>query len=171
LPDIIAPHPDDTAITLLALRPRPNDQLVQRPVDYLERAARVLSAPWSLASAILALAADGLPIAELGGGSRKLVTQTCRWRSASGGTGAGCERHRYTTNGERASTMTAAPEAASAKLFLEHSRKNFIRWPRPYAGRWRSLNLVDALLLLPYAKTSDRDKSRIVEWQHVPEAE
>jgi len=61
----LAPHPDDTAIALLALRDREQDPLVQGSVDYLERVAPTLSAPWSLAWAILALAAHRRPIASL----------------------------------------------------------------------------------------------------------
>ena len=61
----LAPHPDDTAIALLALRDREQDPLVQGSVDYLERVVPTLSAPWSLAWAILALAAHRRPIASL----------------------------------------------------------------------------------------------------------
>jgi hypothetical protein len=61
----LAPHPDDTAIALLALRDREKDPVVQGSVDYLERVAPTLSAPWSLAWAILALAAHRRPIASL----------------------------------------------------------------------------------------------------------
>jgi hypothetical protein len=61
----LAPHPDDTAIALLALRDREKDPVVQSSVDYLERVAPTLSAPWSLAWAILALAAQRRPIASL----------------------------------------------------------------------------------------------------------
>jgi hypothetical protein len=63
----VAPHPDDTAIALLALRDRPQDQLVQNSVDYLERTGPTLTAPWSLAWAILALAAHHRPITLLRG--------------------------------------------------------------------------------------------------------
>ncbi len=59
----VAPHPDDTAIALLALRERPQDSVVKTSVDYLERTAPTLTAPWSLAWAILALAAHHRPIA------------------------------------------------------------------------------------------------------------
>jgi hypothetical protein len=58
----IAPHPDDTAIALLALHDRPQDSVVKTSVDYLERTAPTLTAPWSLAWAILALAAHHRPI-------------------------------------------------------------------------------------------------------------
>jgi len=58
----VAPHPDDTAIALLALRDRPRDSLLQTSLDYLERTAPTLTAPWSLAWATLALAAHRRPI-------------------------------------------------------------------------------------------------------------
>ena len=58
----VAPHPDDTAIALLALRDRPQDSLLQTSLDYLERTAPTLTAPWSLAWATLALAAHRRPI-------------------------------------------------------------------------------------------------------------
>ena len=61
----VAPHPDDTAIALLALSDRPQDPVVQTSVDYLERTGPTLTAPWSLAWAILALAAHRRPIALL----------------------------------------------------------------------------------------------------------
>jgi hypothetical protein len=58
----VAPHADDTAIALLALRERGTDPVVQSSVQYLERIAPTLTAPWSLAWAILALALYGRPI-------------------------------------------------------------------------------------------------------------
>jgi hypothetical protein len=58
----VAPHPDDTAIALLALREHQRDPMVQSSVQYLERVAPSLTAPWSLAWATLALAAYGRPI-------------------------------------------------------------------------------------------------------------
>ena len=58
----VAPHPDDTAIARLALTDRKDDPIVQSGVQYLERIAPSLSAPWSLAWAILALAACGRPV-------------------------------------------------------------------------------------------------------------
>jgi len=61
----VAPHPDDTAIALLAVRDRPQQAVVQTSVDYLERTAPTLTAPWSLAWSILALAAHRRPIASL----------------------------------------------------------------------------------------------------------
>jgi hypothetical protein len=61
----LAPHPDDTAIALLALRDREKDPVVQCSVDYLERVTPTLTALWSLAWAILALVAHRRPIASL----------------------------------------------------------------------------------------------------------
>ena len=58
----LAPHADDTAIALLALRDRPQDPLVQMSLDWLERVAPTLNAPWSLAWSVLALAAHDRPI-------------------------------------------------------------------------------------------------------------
>ena len=58
----VAPHPDDTAIALLALCDQPQDALLETSLDYLERTAPTLTAPWSLAWAILALAAHRRPI-------------------------------------------------------------------------------------------------------------
>lgn len=58
----VTPHPDDTAIALLALRNRPLDPVVQTSINYLERTAPTLTASWSLAWAILALAAHDRPI-------------------------------------------------------------------------------------------------------------
>jgi len=55
----VAPHPDDTAIALLALTDHPEEAAVQSGVQYLEYAVPNLMAPWSLAWAILALAAYG----------------------------------------------------------------------------------------------------------------
>jgi hypothetical protein len=61
----LAPHADDTAIALLALRDRAKEPVVQGSVDYLERVAATLTAPWSLAWAILALAAHRRPTTSL----------------------------------------------------------------------------------------------------------
>jgi len=61
----VAPHPDDTAIALLALTDHRQDTVVQRGLQYLEHAAVDLSAPWSLAWAILALAAYGQDVTAL----------------------------------------------------------------------------------------------------------
>lgn len=51
------PHPDDTAIALLALNDQREQPAVRVSLDWLERIAPTLSAPWSLAWSILALAA------------------------------------------------------------------------------------------------------------------
>lgn len=61
----LAPHPDDTAIALLALNNRAQDPVVQSSVLGLERTAPTLTAPWSLAWAILALAAHRRPVVSL----------------------------------------------------------------------------------------------------------
>jgi len=61
----LAAHADDTAIALLALRGREKDPVVQDSIGYLERVAPTLTAPWSLAWAILALAAHRRRIASL----------------------------------------------------------------------------------------------------------
>jgi squalene cyclase len=61
----VAAHADDTAIALLALSGQNRDPVVESSVQYLERIAPTLSAPWSLAWAILALAAYGRPIDSL----------------------------------------------------------------------------------------------------------
>ncbi len=61
----LAPHADDTAIAFLALSDRGQDAVVQSGVRYLERGAPALTAPWSLAWAILALAARRRPTTSL----------------------------------------------------------------------------------------------------------
>jgi len=61
----VAPHPDDTAIALLALNNRTQHPVVQASLEWLERTAQTLTAPWSLAWAILALAAHGRAVALL----------------------------------------------------------------------------------------------------------
>jgi hypothetical protein len=61
----VAPHPDDTAIALLALTGRKEDPLVRSGLQYLVKTAPTLTAPWSLAWAILALAAYGQGIDSL----------------------------------------------------------------------------------------------------------
>ena len=53
----MAPHPDDTAIALLALSSNSREPIVTASVDWLRSVAPRLSAPWSLAWSILALAA------------------------------------------------------------------------------------------------------------------
>lgn len=61
----VAPHPDDTATALLALTDQRQDPVVQSGLQYLQRVAPTLAAPWSLAWAALALAAYGCPVASL----------------------------------------------------------------------------------------------------------
>jgi hypothetical protein len=63
----MAPHIDDTAIALLALRDRDQHPVVQSALQYLESIASNLTAPWSLAWSILTLAAHRRPIASLHG--------------------------------------------------------------------------------------------------------
>jgi hypothetical protein len=55
----LAPHPDDTAIALLALHLERQEPAVQKSVEWLEQVAPGLASPWSLAWAILGLAAHG----------------------------------------------------------------------------------------------------------------
>ena len=62
---VLAPHPDDTAIALLALGNRTPQAIVQTSVEWLERTAQTLTAPWSLAWAILALATHGRTVDQL----------------------------------------------------------------------------------------------------------
>lgn len=61
----LAPHPDDTAIALLALNLQTQEPAVRMSIEWLERAAPVLVAPWSLAWSILALAAHGRSVSPL----------------------------------------------------------------------------------------------------------
>jgi hypothetical protein len=61
----VAAHADDTAIALLALSDRQQEPVVQIGVQYLESIAPTLTAPWSLAWGILALAACGRPVDSL----------------------------------------------------------------------------------------------------------
>ena len=61
----LAPHPDDTAIALLALGNRTQHPVVQTSVDWLEQTTSTLTAPWSLAWAVLALAAHGRAVGSL----------------------------------------------------------------------------------------------------------
>ena len=55
----LSAHVDDTAVALLALRAHSQDEIVARGITLLENSAPTLNAPWSLAWAILALAAHG----------------------------------------------------------------------------------------------------------------
>jgi hypothetical protein len=61
----MAPHPDVTALALLALRGEPGDGLVTPSLDWLEQRAETCFAPWSLAWTILALNAFRRPIEPL----------------------------------------------------------------------------------------------------------
>jgi hypothetical protein len=61
----VAPHPDDTSIALLALNNRTQHSVVQAGLEWLERIAQTLTAPWSLAWAILALVAHGRAVGPL----------------------------------------------------------------------------------------------------------
>ena len=61
----MAPHIDDTAIALLALRDREQHPVVQSALQYLERVAPTLAAPWSRAWASLALTAHRRQITRL----------------------------------------------------------------------------------------------------------
>ena len=58
----MAPHPDDTAISLLGLSSCAGDPIVRASVGWLARVAPTLNAPWSLAWSILALATHQRPI-------------------------------------------------------------------------------------------------------------
>jgi len=57
----LAPHPDTTAVALLALREDPANGLVTASLDWLQQRAQTCFAPWSLAWAILALDACRRP--------------------------------------------------------------------------------------------------------------
>jgi hypothetical protein len=61
----VPPHPDDTAIALLALTDHRQETVVQAGLQYLEHTAVDLDAPWSLAWTILALAAYGQDVTTL----------------------------------------------------------------------------------------------------------
>jgi hypothetical protein len=54
----MAPHPDDTAIALLAFARLEKEPIIAASVDWLERVAPGLNSAWSLAWCILALAAN-----------------------------------------------------------------------------------------------------------------
>lgn len=58
----MAPHPDDTAIALLALSSNAREAIVTASLDWLASVPPNLSAPWSLAWSILALATHQRPI-------------------------------------------------------------------------------------------------------------
>lgn len=61
----LAPHPDDTAIALLALTSQARGPAVRKTVEWLERIAPELASPWSLAWTILGLAAHGRSVSPL----------------------------------------------------------------------------------------------------------
>ena len=61
----LAPHPDDTSIALLALNGHRQQPFVRMSLDWLQQVAATLSAPWSLAWSILALAGHRRPIESL----------------------------------------------------------------------------------------------------------
>jgi hypothetical protein len=61
----LAPHPDATAIALLALQGEPTNRLITASLDWLERRAETCFAPWSLSWAILALNAYQQPVRRL----------------------------------------------------------------------------------------------------------
>jgi hypothetical protein len=67
----LTPHWDDTAVALLALFDRRTEIVVENAVKWLDRTAQSVSSPWSLAWAILALAAH----------SRSLESMLARLRS------------------------------------------------------------------------------------------
>jgi hypothetical protein len=61
----LAPHVDDTAVALLALSERKERLVAQSGVLWLEGTVQGLRSPWSLAWAVLALAAHSRPIESL----------------------------------------------------------------------------------------------------------
>ncbi len=61
----LSAHVDDTAVALLALRAHSHHETVERGMTFLENSTPTLDAPWSLAWAILALAAHGRAVAAL----------------------------------------------------------------------------------------------------------
>jgi hypothetical protein len=58
----LAPHPDATAIALLALGGEQSNGAIASGLDWLERRTGTCSAPWSFAWSILALDAYGRPV-------------------------------------------------------------------------------------------------------------
>lgn len=70
----MAPHPDDTAIALLALSSLSREPIVSASLDWLERIASEISAPWSLSWSVLALAAYSRPVTVL-------LDNLSRWRN------------------------------------------------------------------------------------------
>ena len=69
----LAPHSDDTAIALLALKNYPDEASVLKSLEWLEGNASTISAPWSLAWAVLALATYSRDVAPLLGSLADLV--------------------------------------------------------------------------------------------------
>ena len=61
----MTPHPDATALALLALQGEPASVCITRDLTWLEQRAETCSAPWSLAWIILALNAFGRPTLRL----------------------------------------------------------------------------------------------------------
>jgi hypothetical protein len=61
----LSPHPDDTAIALLALTLHAQETIVGLSLDWLERVVPTINAPWSLAWSIVALAAHHRPVDSL----------------------------------------------------------------------------------------------------------
>lgn len=61
----LAPHPDATAIALLALAGEPPSNSVNASLDWLERRGESLFAPWSVAWTILALRKFNRPVQSL----------------------------------------------------------------------------------------------------------
>ena len=70
----LAPHPDDTAIALLAMKNRSDLSAVRRSLAWLEDNSSSLSAPWSLAWSALALAAHSRCVRRL---LSSLAEQVC----------------------------------------------------------------------------------------------
>ncbi len=70
----LSPHADDTALALLALHGHSQSDAVTRAIAYLETSAPMLRAPWSLAWAILALAAHGRSVTALQEGLASLLS-------------------------------------------------------------------------------------------------
>jgi len=72
----LAPHPDATAIALLALGGERRNDAITSALDWLWRTAATCSAPWSLAWSVLALDAYGRPV-------KSLVDRLCALRDSA----------------------------------------------------------------------------------------
>src|SRR5215472_8114749 len=72
----LAPHPDDSALALLALKNHADEPAVIRSLQWLESITLRLRAPWSLAWAVLALAAYSRHVDSLLNSLAKLVEST-----------------------------------------------------------------------------------------------